>query len=388
MNILYASTLNLSIEKGDSLHFAQLAAALQRRGHRITVVARGWRAYDSFRPLNARLIPRLPGSRWFPQLNDALLQKVLTAYLQLGKFDILYHRGIPGANRLARQHAIPSIVEVNGIKTDELRLETGNMQWIDYHRHREAQIVRDANQVICVTKGIRDQLIQRYAVLPEKCVVIPNAADTHIFSPMPKQECRKKLGVPSDAYHIGFVGTFQHWIDFETLLQALAVLARSSIPVRCTLIGNGPKLSDVLVRTQELKLQSQIHFAGRVPHENIPCWVNAFDVCVAPFTRLRNEQIGISPLKLFEYMACERPVVATELPGISGVIRNADAGLLYAAENPKDLAAQLLALYANSDLARKFGRNGRNYVAENHSWDRVAEQIEAVMHNAINETRH
>ena len=382
MRILYAGTINVGIEKGDSLHFAHLAQALQRRGHDLTVLARGTQVHANFRHLDVHLAPQTTLPKIGPLINDLLLNVAIIKRLASRQFDILYQRGVPMINQFARGLKIPSLVEVNGVRVDELRLHSMGKIRLRYFQFRERQIVQNA-QAICVTEGIREQLVKHYAMAPEQCLVIPNAANTHLFRPQPRRVCQQRVGLDPERYNVGFVGAFQHWVDFESLLHAVRILSDQNIPVHCTLVGDGPDYHKVAQRIGESGLNTRVRLVGRAPHETVPDWMCAFDVCVAPFTRARNELIGLSPLKLFEYLACQRPVVATALPGIAEVIEPAQAGLLYPVEDANALARQLLFLYQNPESRESYGKHGREYILKHHNWGRVAERIEAVMHDLL-----
>jgi glycosyltransferase involved in cell wall biosynthesis len=120
-------------------------------------------------------------------------------------------------------------------------------------------------------------------------------------------------------------------------------------------------------------------FAGRQDQTDIPKWLSAFDAGIAPFKKARNETIGLSPLKLFEYMACERPIIATTLPGIIEPVEAAQSGRLYSIEDPGSMAQQFLWLYQNPDLRILMGKRGREYILKHHSWAVVAEKVEQIM---------
>jgi glycosyltransferase involved in cell wall biosynthesis len=379
MRILYAGMINLAEEAGPSLHFSRLAQALQSRGHEVAVIARGDRVLASFSDLDVHLVGRIKVPQVATLVNDVVMFLVLARRLRSGQYDVLYQRGVPFANGWARRLKIPSLVEVNGVYVDELSLRGVGGFKLRAYQFRERQIVENAAKVICVTKGIQRQLVERYSVTHDQCLVLPNAADTSLFRPQPQLECQRRVGLCSDWYNIGFIGSFGYWVDFDSLLQATRILLDQHVPVHCTLVGDGPMRTTVEQQIDHLELHEAVDLVGRALHQDVPDWIGAFDVCIAPFLRARNETIGLSPLKLFEYMACQRPVVATALPGIIEAVESAQAGLLYPLEDQEKLAQHLYLLYENAELRQAFENHGREYVLKHHSWQGVAERIEAVM---------
>jgi glycosyltransferase involved in cell wall biosynthesis len=379
VRILYAGMINLAEEAGPSLHFSHLAQALQSRGHEVAVVARGDRVLASFSDLDAHLVRRIKVPQVATLVNDVAMFLVLARRLRSGQYDVLYQRGVPFVNGWARRLKIPSLVEVNSMYVDELRMRGIREFKLRTYQCRERQIVENASKVICVTKGIQEQLVKRYSVTTDQCLVLPNAANTSLLRPQPKLACQQRVGLSSDCYNIGFIGSFGYWVDLDSLLQATRILLDQRVPVHCTLIGYGPRRPAVEQQIDHLELHREVNLVGRVPHQDVPDWIGAFDVCVAPFLRARNETIGLSPLKLFEYMACQRPVVATALPGIIEPVEGARAGLLYPLEDQEKLAQQLYLLYEDVELRKSLENHGREYVLKHHSWQSVAERLETVL---------
>lgn len=382
MKILYTGVVDVGVHRADKIHFVSLAQALHARGHKLTVLAHGRQTPAELAGIEVHLVAkdtRAGGSRL---RNDAQLLSSLLHQGQRSAFDVLYQRGLPLANWWARWGSLPAIVEVNGIHVDELRSRgTGQARLLAFAL-RERLTIQGARQVICVTDGLRRQVIQRYGVHPDRCTVIENGTNTTVFQPLPRQECLAHVGLSAETFNVGFVGAFQAWIDFETVLQVARHLVAQDIPLRLILVGDGPRYSQVAQRSQELGLGQVVSLVGRVSHAMVPAWLNAFDVCLSPSSGVYVKTIGKSSMKLFEYMACGRPVVASALPGESDVVLAAQAGLLYEPGDTATLTSHLARLYRDPELRDAMGCRGRSYVVEHHSWDRVAEQTEAVLRTA------
>jgi glycosyltransferase involved in cell wall biosynthesis len=385
MRILYAGAVNVGRGRGDAIHFLHLAHALQARGHKLTILARGHLNKDDKRGLEIYAVPyvRLPkGTTLF---NDLLMHFRIATIVMREKFDVLYYRGIPLASQWAHLLGIPSVVEVNGIWIDELKIQSSESLRLRIRQKRENSLIEQAQRIICVTEGIREQLMSRYGVFRDKCVVIPNATDVELFSPQPKHKCQKRVGVESKYYNVGFVGAFQHWIDFDMLFDAVQALWHMDVPVRCTLVGDGYKYEEIREKIKRNGLGNLVHLVGFVPHRTVPDWIGAFDVCVAPFTSQRNQAIGVSPLKLYEYLACGRPVVVPALPGIIQTIQVSRSGFLYPVGDVEKLTQHLHTLYKNVDLRKQMQTRGREYVVKHHNWTNVAEKTEAIMMELSNQ---
>jgi len=383
LRILYAGTVDLAAHRGDTLRFLHLANALCNLGHRMDIVGLNEPAHAIHPAASIFSLPRsmVKGSTL---INDIRLIWKLFLLTAQSHYDVFYQCGIPLANRMMHARKIPAILEINGSRLDELHLRGFSPFRLKVHQLRETETLKFASHYICITEGIRDKVVDQYQVKRWRCTVIPNAADTGLFHPLPQGQCQELLHLPSGKFHLGFVGVFQPWIDFKTLFEAVSILRNQGIPVYLSLVGDGSIEPQLRQMSQSLGLCDIVRFAGKQLHQNIPQWINAFDVCVAPFVKSRNEAIGLSPLKLFEYMACERPLLATSLAGISDAVIASQAGRLYEPENVASMAQELLWIFQNPNLGGSMGKRGRAYVLKNHSWSVVAEKIEKI----IQQVRH
>jgi glycosyltransferase involved in cell wall biosynthesis len=131
----------------------------------------------------------------------------------------------------------------------------------------------------------------------------------------------------------------------------------------------------LLGMTFELGLSDKFTFTGRLPYEQVPLYINAADVCVAPFIKERNSKIGLSALKTYEYLACGKPIVASSIPGVQDLIESSGGGIPVTPEDPEKLAAAIVRLLSDEKARAAMGKKGRRYVVENHSWDGVARKV-------------
>ena len=139
-------------------------------------------------------------------------------------------------------------------------------------------------------------------------------------------------------------------------------------------VGDGEVKEELIGLVRSSGISQTFVFAGRVPYEEVPLYIAASDVCVAPGTRELCETIGISRLKVVEYMACGRPVVATDMDGAC-LVRESNGGILVPLEDSAALAKAIVELLRDGDLRRIMGESGRRYVVENLSWDIVARKL-------------
>jgi len=237
------------------------------------------------------------------------------------------------------------------------------LSWV---RHRLAR------QIIVVGPGLRDRLLSR-GVHPTKIQVVSNGVNTDMFRHMSQSECRNRLGLLQDAFYLCFVGTLAPWQGMETLIKAMSEIRLSRCDIRLLVVGDGPIRSKLEVLVSDLHLEDHVQFVGAVPRESVPVYINASDTCVVPkeypFPR------SMSPLKLFEYLACGVPVLASDVEGIRDILVQTQSGLTFKMGDARDLAVKAKTLMNDMQFKCSARQAGRDYVSQNHTWTMVAQAI-------------
>jgi len=220
----------------------------------------------------------------------------------------------------------------------------------------------------------------------EKLVLVTAAADIESFKPNPAE------GMPiHERYHlqdyvvVGYVGTFARWHGIEKLIDAsIKVLGRFS-NVRFLMVGPYFKYAKELV--QECGVSNAYVFTGPVSYEDVPKYVNAADILVAPYNPVKSElrrKYGIgSPLKVFEYMACGKPVITTSVEPITQVVQNGKTGILVPPGDSEALAEAIIHLVENPSFAESLGKAARENVKKRYSWEVFAMQLEKILKETL-----
>jgi glycosyltransferase involved in cell wall biosynthesis len=182
--------------------------------------------------------------------------------------------------------------------------------------------------------------------------VIHNGTDRQRFVSAGRERsaARLALGVGSDVV-IGAVGFFREWHGIDLVLKALhrdIAIKRNS---RVVLVGDGPVLPSLREMARALELQNHVMFLGSVPHDKVPALVAAIDVALIP----RAAQYA-SPLKLFEYMAAGKAIVAPRQPNIEEIVTDGVDSLLFSPENEGELSTALARVIGNPGCARSLAR--------------------------------
>jgi glycosyltransferase involved in cell wall biosynthesis len=271
------------------------------------------------------------------------------------------------------------VVEVNGLVLDELQVNNSKSFEYRVFSHlalrSEKLNYRYCNRIVSVTDKLKDELISLYSVPEDKIFVINNGANTDLFEPMDQKRVKTELGLEKSKKYVCFVGHLAAWQGVEFLIYAAPFILEKCPDVRFLVVGDGAMKNKLLEITSELGLLDKFIFTGRVPYERVPLYINAADICVAPFIKGRNSKIGLSALKTYEYLACGKPIVASSIPGVKDLIEFSGGGISVSPENPEELANAVVELILNESTQALMGKRGRKYVVENHSWKGVARKI-------------
>jgi glycosyltransferase involved in cell wall biosynthesis len=234
--------------------------------------------------------------------------------------------------------------------------------------------LRRAAGLVTITGGLQTRYAGVLGVPTEQIHVSHDAVDLARFNDLPgKLEARRALGLPEDAFIAGYVGRF-HTMTMPKGLDTLAEAAAQTGDVHVCLVGGPAAVVDALRAGGSLPAE-RLHYVGAVPMAEVPQCLVAFDVCTIPFPWTQHFAYYASPIKLFEYMASRRPIVATDLPSIREVVQHEESALLVPHDDPPAMAAALRRLADDPTLGQRLAGQARALVEARYTWRARAEGI-------------
>jgi glycosyltransferase involved in cell wall biosynthesis len=297
--------------------------------------------------------------------------------------DVVYTREMlgPAPLLLSRWRHCPLVVEVNGDSYAHRRDALGQSRaQLALVRSLQRLSFRRADRVVTVTAGLRAMLVARFGIDPERVSVVGNGTNLARLRPMDARTCRRTLDLPVDAPTVGFVGTFFHHQGVATLIAAAPAILAAWPAARFLVVGDGPARDAWRDAVRAAGVRAAFVFPGQVAHADVATWINAMDVCVAPFAGSRGET---SPLKLFDYLACGRPVVVSAIAAVAGESRASGGCLDVPPDDPAALASAVSRLLADPALRQRLGDTGRAWVVRERGWDAVARRVLDVCTEAV-----
>jgi len=221
-------------------------------------------------------------------------------------------------------------------------------------------------KIVSITQKLKD-LFQEQGIASDRILVAADGVDLERFNVRETQEeCRNKLGLPIDKKIVLYTGHLYDWKGTQVLAQASDLL-----PAEIYFVGGTKEdVQDFKVKDPNLKIK----IIGHRPYSEIPCWLRAADVLVLPNSG--KEEISkhwTSPLKLFEYMAASKPIVASDLPSIREIL-NKDNAILVAPDNPEALAEGINKALTDKGLSARISVLAYEGV-KNYTWQKRAEKV-------------
>lgn len=369
LKILFlALDVDLSASSGDAIHVRSVAKAFHDLGHQVLLLV-GNGQPDSFPHGISVRVQRKKFRGALRVVDDLLAVSFGCLWLGWRSERIVYERRFSCKVGLAIKMLTgsPLGVEINGLIDDESSAQGQRF------RLARAWSLRCADKVIAVAPGLATALHQRYRVDASKIHVVSNGVDAELFYPYSQLAARNELGFSPSEKIILFAGNFIDWYDFSLLLESFKIVNSAYPDSRLLLVGEGRCRSLIEKNILSLQLSNSVTLTGRVAHGIIPKFIAASDVCVAPFTRERNENIDLSPIKLFEYLAGGRSVVATDIGGLDRYVVEIPSLHLVEIENIQAFAEKVMSLLSHPEDCQLLVCS--KFVRERYSWRQAATQI-------------
>lgn len=245
----------------------------------------------------------------------------------------------------------------------------------------EGEMMQTADRIVAATPRDREQMVNLYSAPEDNIAVIPPGVDLNLFHPIPVLEAKDFVETPPDHHTLLFVGRIDPIKGIDVWFQAMAIMIDENPELRgklrvCLIGGDvdeetppDTELARLQTLRNELGIGDIVTFLGRRTQQCLPYYYSAADVVVMPSLY---ESFGMVAL---EAMACGTPVVASDVGGLSFVVRDGETGFLVPERDPHALADCLGHLIRNPDLRAHLGRRGIA-VAREYAWERIADQIE------------
>ncbi len=291
---------------------------------------------------------------------------------QINEFkpDVIVGFGILNANiaiRLAKKNNVPFIYYI----IDELHRLVPEKYFRTFAKLIEKQNMKNADKVISINEGLREYTIQMGA-LKEKTYVIRAGVDLERFVSDSREEIRERYGILNDDIVLFFMG----WLyEFSGLKEVALELAQcKNNHIKLIVVGKGDLWDTLQEIKKEHGLEKKLITVDWVPYDDIPKYLSAADICILPAYN-NNVMRNIVPIKMYEYMAAKKPVIATCIYGILKEFGN-ENGILYT-DTPNEILWRAIKLAGHKGIIDE-GFKARRFV-EKSNWNSIIDLFERVL---------
>jgi glycosyltransferase involved in cell wall biosynthesis len=321
--------------------------------------------------------PRHGFARTLLNNTSFMLTSALRTLARGGELDVLIARSPPFFPHLAGRAAaalrrVPLVLEVRDLWPDylaEMGVVKGRSAQALFALER--RLLQAAAQVVVVTESFRERMHAK-GVDPARVHVIPNGVETSRYyrdpaAPPPLEALRRREG----EWLVGYLGNFGAGQDLDRVLDAAELLGREDPRIRFVLVGDGPHGDALRSRAATLP---NVSVLPPIAKEATRAFYNACDLCLVPLAPLAVFQETV-PSKLFEIMACERPLLASLEGEGRAIVEASGGGLVRRPGDPAGIADGIRVLRASSEAERaRMGAAGRAYVQEHYSRAALADR--------------
>lgn len=265
-------------------------------------------------------------------------------------------------------------------------LNLSRLQTVIFEAHRFTwrrrlfyrRFLRIGMKIVVISQGIKDEFV-KFGFSADKILVAHDGVDIEQFDiNVSKDQARAELRLPRDVFLVGYVGqlkTLGMSKGVDCLIEGFAIFHHGYPKSKLIIVGGAPEdIRESQQLAQRLKIPDDAFiFIGRQPHSGIPKYLKAFDVLAMTYPDEPHFARFMSPLKLFEYMASGRPIIASDLPSIREIL-NEHSTFLIKPGDPRALATGIQQFINDSELASRLARQARIDV-QRYTWQRRADMI-------------
>lgn len=267
----------------------------------------------------------------------------------------------------AKRHNLPIVLEIN----DSCQVQrVRSLTFKKLAAKIEAWIFKNATGLVFISTRFKEVAEQAYGDIANS-VVSPNGADLDkfIIDETSGLALRSKLGIENKVV-LGYVGAFVHWHGIDWFVDLACQKLKETPELVLLLVGNGVAFEGIKKRVIEAGVESQVILPGKVPHHEVSSFLSAMDLGILP----DSNDYG-SPMKLFEFMAMGKGMIAPDFSPIAEVVRDNATSWLFPASNKQACIDKVFEIVNDREAHQEVGKNARTYIENERQWKHNAEQL-------------
>ncbi len=306
-----------------------------------------------------------------------LLQRKILQFIDDYKIDVIHAHDLPVANAALKPARIKKILLVSDLHENYpyCQIIGRRKSILKFKRwfRIEKRVVRKSNFVITTCDEMKKRIVYDHSINPRKIIVVSNVYGDEFENIKVDESIVNKYKNRKMFLYAGVINTRK---GCKTLIEAACYLKQYPEILLC-LVGVS-KIDEKIRKLQDMvscrKIENQVEFVQWQPSDRIYSYIMASHACIVPFERNIQNDCS-SPHKLFQYMACGKPVIVSDCPSIANIVKKNNCGLVFEGGNSRDLAEKMLVLYKNSHMCSVMGKNGRDMVEHRYNFKVEGEKL-------------
>lgn len=225
--------------------------------------------------------------------------------------------------------------------------------------------IKNAKEIILISESLK----KTYSISDEKTHIIPNGVDSELFQRVVNnKKCELNL---ENRFVIGYVGALREWINLRPVFEAMKRFDDISLLI----VGGESELERNIQMAKMYGIDKRVIFTGTVPYFQVPEYMMAMDVCLIPFEKNMISQNSV-PLKLFEYLACEKIVISSRIKNVIDIAGD----MIFYADNSKEMV-DCINQIRMLDMDNQLGKKGRKFIIDNYRWVNLLKEYSEVINH-------
>ena len=397
MNILYLMYFDGTRKTGHAAHARGLAKSLEKLDVTLTIAAPGWQKVEGDKTKFFK-VPHLnkPGLMDISFLLSCLVN--LPRVIYRTKPDVIYARYYKFIFILQiffKMLGIPVIAEYNASVRTENKMHVRGLISRKFHLFSEKISLYLSNHNIYVSKIMMQEWGKSSLIDESRFSHIENGYDDDIYFPRDKIKCRAHLGLPLDKIVIGYVGSDSKEQGLEHLILAFTEVVKKNPNTFAVIVGVDKERKSLSALIEKEKTDGKILIVPPVDELTAATYINSSDLCMAPYSdqvsscRKFDQLVPYgspmkgNPLKIFSYMGCGKPIVASYFDQAGAFLEKIGAGIGAIPGDVTDLTSKILYLINSEEIRLNMGLVGANYAKQNCTWDQVAKKTYDIASNLV-----
>ncbi len=334
---------------------------------------------------DAKVTLRRPGMIRLPILDKS--SALLTHYFEIKriikkeKIDVIVLYSVPTDGiqiiSLAKRYNIPVIFR----SIDILHQLVDNRFLRNLTYSLEKIVYRNVDKILTLTPKLSEYVIKMDGD-KNKVELFPTGVDTKKFRPMNASETfRKNIGISERDKVIIFMGTLFDFSRMDQYVDQFSTILKKIPETKLLIVGGGDLYEELEELVEKKGLQGKVILTGFQPYEMMQQYINIADICINPF-QINEITRDVLPIKVLQYLACGKPVIATPLPGLMSVISDESCGITYS-EDIDQMTRDTITLLRSNNKLDQLGQNATTYIENHHDMDGIVDRLEQIMTNLI-----